>query len=150
MEYDLVAEKINTLPSRYELEKCAIRLILVTILIFHHDRMIHSLENDIVAVRSEHETLNRAIHTQKISFDSIVSNLGALRLSGKDTVDTTPRLSPAPEAPPLLADVKAEDIEMGEVEEDPKSKKKAREEMEEGEATDASSELSEVPDDDDD
>jgi THO complex subunit 7 len=42
-----------------------------------------------------------------------------------------------------------DDIEMGEVEEDPreKNKKKLREELEEGEATDASSELSEPPDD---
>jgi THO complex subunit 7 len=41
-----------------------------------------------------------------------------------------------------------DDIEMGEVEEEPKSKKKAREEeLEEGEASDESSELSEPPDD---
>jgi THO complex subunit 7 len=42
-----------------------------------------------------------------------------------------------------------DDIEMGEVEEDPreKNKKKLREHLEEGEATDASSELSEPPDD---
>jgi THO complex subunit 7 len=41
------------------------------------------------------------------------------------------------------------DIEMGEVEEEPKdkNKKKSREDLEEGEATDASSELSEPPDD---
>jgi len=44
---------------------------------------------------------------------------------------------------------KEDDIEMGEVEEEPKdkNKKKSREELEEGEATDASSELSEPPDD---
>ena len=41
-----------------------------------------------------------------------------------------------------------DDIEMGEVEEEPKSKRKAREEeLEEGEASDESSELSEPPDD---
>lgn len=41
-----------------------------------------------------------------------------------------------------------DDIEMGEVEEDPKEKAKNRlRELEEGEATDASSELSEPPDD---
>ena len=42
------------------------------------------------------------------------------------------------------------DIEMGEVEEEPKeknNKKKIREDLEEGEATDGSSELSEPPDD---
>ena len=45
--------------------------------------------------------------------------------------------------------VEENDIEMGEVEEDPKdkNKKKLREDLEEGEATDASSELSEPPDD---
>lgn len=43
---------------------------------------------------------------------------------------------------------KENDIEMGEVEEEPKDKnKKYREDLEEGEATDASSELSEPPDD---
>lgn len=154
MEYDLVAEKINTLPSRFELEKWALIRLLLSTLIQIHIRIIHSLENDIVAVRTEHETLNRSIHMQKVSFDSIVGSLGALRLSGKDTVDSTPRLTPAPETLLLEAEPEPEpepepehDIEMGEVEEDPKSKKKAREEMEEGEATDASSELSEVPDD---
>ena len=41
-----------------------------------------------------------------------------------------------------------DDIEMGEVEEDPKERAKNRlRELEEGEATDASSELSEPPDD---
>jgi len=41
------------------------------------------------------------------------------------------------------------DIEMGEVEEEPKdkNKRKSREDLEEGEATDASSELSEPPED---
>lgn len=50
------------------------------------------------------------------------------------------------------ADASEADIEMGEVEEDPRDKsgKKLREDLEEGEATDASSELSEPPDDDDD
>ncbi|KAF8917928.1 hypothetical protein CPB85DRAFT_1431003 [Mucidula mucida] len=158
MEYDLVAEKINTLPSRDEL-----------------DKIIESLENDIVTIRAEHETLNHTIHAQKLSFDTIVSNLGVLRLSGNpiETTATTPRLTPAPdggsgesaaEGTPLSVGIKMEDgdrtsvganqngsddIEMGEVEEDPKGKKKAREDMEEGEATDASSELSEPPDDDD-
>ncbi|KAF9055496.1 hypothetical protein BDZ89DRAFT_1088082 [Hymenopellis radicata] len=136
MEYDLVAEKINTLPSRDEL-----------------DKIIESLENDIVTIRAEHETLNHTIHAQKLSFDSIVSNLGVLRLSGNpiETTATTPRLTPAPDGSSGRAQRRngSDDIEMGEVEEDPKGKKKAREDMEEGEATDASSELSEPPDDDD-
>lgn len=40
-----------------------------------------------------------------------------------------------------------DDIEMGEVAEDPKPKKKIREELEEGEASDSSSALSDPPDD---
>jgi len=53
------------------------------------------------------------------------------------------------EEKPLDSTLQSEnDIEMGEVEEDKVSRRKAREEVEEGEATDASSELSEPPDED--
>ncbi|KAF9058058.1 Tho complex subunit 7-domain-containing protein [Panaeolus papilionaceus] len=169
IEYDSVAEKVNTLPSREELESS-----------------ISSIENDIAAIRAEHETQNRFIHSQKSALDNIVSELTSLRFMGKEAESTshpqTPMESPALELPDVTSvadsartpapddvdDDKAmtdvpgtqtteepgedPDIEMGEVEEDPKekisSKKKSREEeLEEGEATDASSELSEPPDD---
>jgi len=173
IEYDLVAEKVNTLPSREELEST-----------------IHALENDMAAIRAEHETQNRIIKGHKSALDGIVTDLGSLRFMGKER-ETTVVPESRPETPHLESlDVASaaessltpinsgsseegeegeeedkimldsdqltnehaaeeNDIEMGEVEEDPKdkNKKKSREELEEGEATDASSELSEPPDD---
>ncbi|KAK0206388.1 Tho complex subunit 7-domain-containing protein [Desarmillaria ectypa] len=164
MEYDFVTEKINTLPSREEL-----------------NQMIQALENDMMAIRSEHDTQNRTIQSQKSALDTIISDLGALRSLGKDTADIPASLLGSPRQTPALdgsgiedvaetrtttpimkmedsekeegeADkVVSQDIEMGEVEEEDKNtknKKKTREDMEEGEATDASSELSDPPDDD--
>ncbi|KAJ6515731.1 Tho complex subunit 7-domain-containing protein [Mycena sanguinolenta] len=168
MEYDFVAEKVNTLPTREELEQT-----------------IESLENDMAAIRAEHDTQNRLIQAQKAAMDGIVASLEALRFMGKDreaSTDLTPRDTPGPEGtgdtataagdgeatPPekmeegeeetvLESAVPVEaapedDIEMGEVEEPEKSfkgKKKREEELEEGEASDASSELSEPPNSDD-
>ncbi|KAF7355457.1 Tho complex 7 [Mycena sanguinolenta] len=169
MEYDFVAEKVNTLPTREELEQT-----------------IESLENDMAAIRAEHDTQNRLIQAQKAAMDEIVASLEALRFMGKDregvSTDLTPRDTPGPEgtgdtataaadgeaAPPKKMEegeeetvpesaVPAEpaledDIEMGEVEEPEKNfkgKKKREEELEEGEASDASSELSEPPNSDD-
>ncbi|KAJ7682635.1 Tho complex subunit 7-domain-containing protein [Mycena polygramma] len=178
MEYDFVAEKVNTLPTREELEQT-----------------INSLENDMAAIRGEHEAQNRTIQAQKAALDTIVSELGSLRFLGKDreaatSTDLSPRDTPGPEgsAEPSTATAEGEatvpdkmeveegeeetahesvvpageaagdDIEMGEVEEEPKNslkggKKKREEELEEGEASEtegspASSELSEPPDDD--
>ncbi|KAJ4478288.1 Tho complex subunit 7-domain-containing protein [Lentinula aciculospora] len=168
MEYDLIAEKVNTLPSREELEKT-----------------IEALENDMVTIRDEHETQTRAIQSQKIALDSIISDLGSLRFPGRDpTISGVPsnrgtpvlesRASEGLEDSEIIqssavtlelskGDEKEEgeegeeklpesegngDIEMGEVEENTKNirARKAREDLEEGEATDASSELSEPPD----
>ncbi|KAF8557009.1 hypothetical protein OG21DRAFT_1475713 [Imleria badia] len=208
MEYDSVAEKINTLPSREELE-----------------RSILALENDMTAILSEHETQERIIRGQKSALDSIVLDLSSLRLMGKDKESAVSRLAspmPTPAAestdaeegiqgtppvddekhvegvesgevaeeedgedvesldPPLslkpstsikdtashsgtplsshrethsrkdltpFNQAEDDDIEMGEVAESPKPKKKIREELEEGEASDSSSELSDPPDD---
>ncbi|KIM46316.1 hypothetical protein M413DRAFT_441404 [Hebeloma cylindrosporum] len=162
IEYDLVAEKVNTLPSRAELEST-----------------INSLENDVAAIRAEHDTQNRTIQGQKSALDGIIAELSSLRFMGKET-ETTSISQSRRETPVLDAEVISlptntdgeedekmpdsltetapsegmieeidNDIEMGEVEEEPKdkSKKKSREELEEGEATDASSELSDPPDD---
>ncbi|KAJ7178984.1 Tho complex subunit 7-domain-containing protein [Mycena filopes] len=168
MEYDFVAEKVNTLPSREELEQT-----------------IESLENDMAAIRAEHDTQNRTIQAQKLALDTIVSDLGSLRFMGKDreaatSTDLSPRDTPGPESTgdaavgatipekmevaeeqsvldsvvPAEEAAEDDDIEMGEVEEEPKNnskgKKKREEELEEGEASDASdisSLLSEPPDD---
>ncbi|KIK67974.1 hypothetical protein GYMLUDRAFT_238151 [Collybiopsis luxurians FD-317 M1] len=161
MEYDAVAEKVNTLPSREELE-----------------RTIEALENDMVAIRDEHETQTRAIQNHKASLDIIISELGSLRFGGGEPIGSavpSNRGTPAPES--ARASESAEDlessqahadtpdkedgeegeekvsepetngdIEMGEVEEDTKnSRTRKREDLEEGEATDAdSSELSDL------
>jgi len=195
IEYDAVTEKVNTLPSREELEQS-----------------ILSLENDMVAIRSEHDTQNRRIQAQKVALDGVISDLGAVNLMGKDKESNASRqASPMPTsaqegdgsdvmmdngigspaentahsleglgesgeleenedsqvmllsasnslnaaAKPFvprksLSRGLEDDIEMGEVAEDPKvkGKKKARdEELEEGEASDSSSALSDPPDD---
>jgi len=191
IEYDAVTEKVNTLPSREELEQS-----------------ISSLENDMVAIRSEHDTQNRRIQAQKLALDGVVSDLSVVNLMGKDkdtagSRQVSPMPTHAPEGDDITMDddvgspiedsalgsevlgesgeVEKEDgedneaashslnaaakpfvpskslsrgleddIEMGEVAEDPKvkGKKKARdEELEEGEASDSSSALSDPPDD---
>jgi THO complex subunit 7 len=202
VEYDTIAEKINTLPSREELEQA-----------------IQLLENDMAAINAEHETQDRIIRGQKTALDSIIVDLSSLRLMGKDKESATsglgtPAATPAPDGTeaddnlPNMRDSSQivdegldedeketgevaeekedgeddqsigtslssklnpaanefapsshtpsslrppeddDDIEMGEVAEDPKVKaKKAREELEEGEASDASSALSDPPDD---
>ncbi|KAJ3778923.1 Tho complex subunit 7-domain-containing protein [Lentinula raphanica] len=176
VDYDQIAEKVNTLPTREELEKT-----------------IEALENDMAAIRDEHETQTRAIQSQKAALDIIISDLGSLRFSGGEPTGSgmpshrgTPNLEGRPSEAPeeletlpqgtgdhlamLQADEKEEgeeaeeieegeekplgsevngDIEMGEVEEDTnaRARKVREEELEEGEATDASSELSELPSD---
>lgn len=146
-----------------------------------------ALENDMAAIRSEHDTQNRLIQSQKSSLDDIISNLSALRFMGKEpeagSTSQSQRATPTLEgglteaeadvaessltsiatedgeetvidATPSKSEsegvVEDNDIEMGEVQEDPRDKsgrKSRAEELEEGEATDASSELSEPPDD---
>ncbi|KAJ7068425.1 Tho complex subunit 7-domain-containing protein, partial [Mycena amicta] len=168
IEYDFVAEKVNSLPSREELELS-----------------IQALENDMSTIRAEHEAQDRSILAQTISLDQIIKNLEALRSLGRGDqeiaagADMTPRDSPGPEgsgdAPTAVPEVETavpekmeveegeeesvgpskedgegdDDIEMGEVEEPKKGKKKREEELEEGEASDGSdlsSVLSDVPD----
>lgn len=172
----------------------------------HLDRSIDSLENDIAAILSEHETQTRLVQTQRTALDTIINDISSLRLLGKDPdllqADTPgedpqdlpddekfseePVLNPTakPFTPsrfsasttitsvaqrqlqsktvssgissplassPILAPAKDDDdIEMGELAEEPgevkSPKRKAREDLEEGEASDGSSSLSAVPD----
>ena len=192
IEYDAVAEKVNTLPSREELESSVFLIDRTPLHISHATRTITSLENDMAAIRAEHDTQNRIVQGRKAALDTIVADLNTLKFMGKEpetsSVPQSVRTTPTPDTEPQprseessLTSINTEegeeekegrivvettisegetvmsegmidedDIEMGEVEEDPrdKTKKKTlREEMEEGEATDASSELSEPPDD---
>lgn len=163
-------------------------------------RSIAELDNDMAAIRVEHDAQNRVLLAQKSALDIIVTDLAGLRFIGKDKETMTPSISaratPLPDADSsgqYLAvesstrgvssalsqadestneDEKEEgeddgegngssrmtddgeldegDIEMGEVEEEPRNKKltkAAEEELEEGEASDFSSELSDPPDD---
>ncbi|KAI0065906.1 hypothetical protein BV25DRAFT_1821609 [Artomyces pyxidatus] len=87
IEYDVFAEKINTLPNRQELEQS-----------------IQLLENDMAAIRAEHDSQDRLIMTQKSSLFSIISDLGALRLMGKET-ETPHEATPAPDA--TMSDIDA-------------------------------------------
>lgn len=68
IEYDSFAEKINTLPSRTELE-----------------RSIQLLENDMAAIRADQEAQSRHLQSQRASLVSIISDLSSLRLMTKDT-----------------------------------------------------------------
>lgn len=64
-------------------------------------RSIQALENDIAAIRSEHDTQNKIIQGQKSALDGIISDLGSLRFLGKDRDATSDlpsaRATPAPE-----------------------------------------------------
>ncbi|KAF4602110.1 hypothetical protein EYR40_005312 [Pleurotus pulmonarius] len=86
LEYDAIAEKVNMLPSREELEQS-----------------IQALEGDMAAIKSEHDSQDRIIRNQKSALDSIIANLGSLRFTGKDidmasaSVVNTPRVSPGPD-----------------------------------------------------
>ncbi|TFY67636.1 hypothetical protein EVJ58_g1474 [Rhodofomes roseus] len=211
IEYDAIAEKINTLPSRDELQR----------------RTLEALENDMAAIRSEHEHQTHIIQAQKTALDSVIVDLNQLRVLGKqdpadvsrpstpppeitapdEDVDmdgsasvrtreesgelkednfrempdndkesddvplaarlhlnpgarpfvptrsrtSTPALQSAPSPAPPPPSTEDDDIEMGELAEEPKDLKARRkpreEELEEGEASDMSSELSDPPDD---
>ncbi|KAL6309734.1 Tho complex subunit 7-domain-containing protein [Sparassis latifolia] len=92
IEYDVVAEKVNTLPSREELEQT-----------------IRSLENDMAAIRAEHDNQHRNIQAQKTALDVIIHDLSTLRLMGKqDVAETSRQATPTPEAP----EGEQEDVDM--------------------------------------
>ncbi|KAI9448102.1 Tho complex subunit 7-domain-containing protein [Lactarius indigo] len=102
IEYDSFAEKINTLPSRTELE-----------------RSIQLLENDMAAIRADQDAQSRHLQSQRASLVSIISDLSSLRLMTKDTEvepshPGTPDLDGAtsemevPRSPPTIAVVNEE------------------------------------------
>ncbi|KAH9943161.1 Tho complex subunit 7-domain-containing protein [Epithele typhae] len=106
IEYDVIAEKVNSLPSRDELEQS-----------------IQSLENDMIAIRAEHENQNRLLQAQKAALDTVVQSVSELRLLGKDVAEDE---TPAPEAQPGDEDVEMDGTgsvrtreESGELKEEP-------------------------------
>ncbi|TBU46015.1 Tho complex subunit 7-domain-containing protein [Dichomitus squalens] len=86
IEYDVIAEKVNSLPSRDELEQS-----------------IQSLENDMAAIRAEHENQNRTLQAQKAALDSVVRDVSTLRLMGKQ--DAAEDATPAPDTQNAEEDV---------------------------------------------
>ncbi|KAI1796079.1 Tho complex subunit 7-domain-containing protein [Ganoderma leucocontextum] len=86
IEYDVISEKVNSLPSRAELEQS-----------------IQSLENDMAAIRAEHENQNRTLQAQKAALDNVIQDINTLRLMGKQ--DAVEDATPAPETQPAEEDV---------------------------------------------
>ncbi|EIN10829.1 hypothetical protein PUNSTDRAFT_142752 [Punctularia strigosozonata HHB-11173 SS5] len=70
MEYDQVAEKINALPSRDELQET-----------------IASLESDMATIHLEHEAQEKTLQAQRDAIHDVVADLSSLRLLGKDGAD---------------------------------------------------------------
>src|SRR5262245_46171185 len=72
------------------------------------NRSIQSLENDIVAIREEHDTENRMIQGQKSALDAIICDLGSLRILGKErevaSLLESPSTTPAPEGVDVIGD----------------------------------------------
>ncbi|EIW82332.1 hypothetical protein CONPUDRAFT_164950 [Coniophora puteana RWD-64-598 SS2] len=88
VEYDQIAERVNTLPSRDELEGA-----------------IQALENDMAAIHAEHETQDRIIRSQKAALDTVVLDLTSLRILGKDKdAPLSQANSPAPTPAPDMLD----------------------------------------------
>ncbi|OCB86524.1 hypothetical protein A7U60_g6419 [Sanghuangporus baumii] len=83
IEYDQIAERINALPTREEL-----------------DLSISALENDIQVIKEEHETLNRSILARKTALGALVSEIGNLTMLGKDVPKVDIITSRAPSEPP--------------------------------------------------
>ncbi|KAL1939998.1 hypothetical protein VTO73DRAFT_9333 [Trametes versicolor] len=89
IEYDVIAEKVNTLPNRAELEQS-----------------IQALENDMAAIRAEQENQNRILLAQKAALDTVIHDINVLRLMGKDAAEESSADTPAPDTQP------GEDVEM--------------------------------------
>ncbi len=86
VEYDAIAEKINTLPSRAELEQFVVVHDTPTLRVSYVSiSSIAEIESDMQVIRVEHESQNRTIYARKTALDAIVSDLGQLRILGKET-----------------------------------------------------------------
>lgn len=66
-------------------------------------RSIQSLENDMAAIRAEHEDQSRTLQAQKAALDAVLNDIGLLRLMGKQ--DAAEESTPAPDTQPGEEDV---------------------------------------------
>jgi len=130
IEYDSFAEKINTLPSRVELE-----------------RSIQLLENDMAAIRADQEAQSRHLQSQRASLVTIIFELGSLRVMTKDTeAEPSHPGTPDLEAPPSEPDVSRSPPAVPAV--NGENDMEEGEEAEEGEAEEGEAEEGEKPQDD--
>ena len=79
------------------------------------------------AIRAEHENQNRTLHAQKAALDTVIRDIGLLRLMGKE--DAAEESTPAPETQPGDEDVDMDGTasvrtreESGELREEPSSR----------------------------
>lgn len=117
MEYDVIAEKINAIPTREELEQT-----------------IKSLESDMAAVRAEHEEQSRVLRAQQSALDVVISHIRDLRLLANPDIDAIEHAN-AQAASPVPEIHQGEDTgtpteprtreETGEIQESPESAKEA-------------------------
>lgn len=102
IEYDVIAEKINTLPSREELEQCAtIKLQLVLLADYLINRSITAIENDMLAIQAEHDNQNNVLQSQQAALETVISSIQELRRLGKEDVDineSSHNETPAPDS----------------------------------------------------
>jgi THO complex subunit 7 len=86
IEYDVLAEKINALPTRDELSLYAARLArncnVYSILASH--RTIEALESDMEAIQLEQDTQESTLRAQKDALHAVLDSIGALRRIGKE------------------------------------------------------------------
>ncbi|GJE84884.1 Tho complex subunit 7-domain-containing protein [Phanerochaete sordida] len=115
MEYDVIAEKINAIPTREELEQT-----------------IKSLESDMTAVRAEHEEQTRVLQAQQSALDVVITHIRDLRLLANpdiDAIEQAQNATPVPEVPPSEeTDTPLEPRtreETGEISETPEASKEA-------------------------
>ncbi|EKM80400.1 hypothetical protein AGABI1DRAFT_128074 [Agaricus bisporus var. burnettii JB137-S8] len=182
MEYDVVAEKIHGLPSRDELEQeiAALENDMAAIrsenevqekTIQGHKSALNGIVAELASLRllgRDKDTVSEVPSTRASPAPDGAPGIGidahtdASTGANMDTPTPSAREDADEEKLPTESDSQNaietlnDDIEMGELEEDPKEKEAAAkkkqvvEELEEGETFDGSSELSEPPDDSDD
>lgn len=110
MEYDVIAEKVNALPTRDELEQY-VRCFDILLLLSHCCRSIRSLENDMAAIRAEHEDQTRILQAQQAALDVVITSIQDLRLMGKQDPDVVEE-SQDPTPPPETQTTEGTDVDM--------------------------------------
>ncbi|GJJ07088.1 hypothetical protein Clacol_001287 [Clathrus columnatus] len=110
IEYDQVAEKVNMLPTRAELQAS-----------------IASIEEEIAAIRDENDHKARMMHARKVALDQIVSSVEALRILDKEPDSN----SQPQDAPPIVnQDDGPQGDEQDDQEDDRKNRARERQERE--------------------